>query len=78
MLLQGSIDPLIQVSPQDNMKIQAQARQEAVTEAERKMVQCLEGNLSDGKGRFEDHKTMIRQFYEQMFDAKLMYLKVCD
>ena len=52
MLLQGSIDPLIQISPQDNLKIQAQARQEAVTEAERKMVQCLEGNLSEGKGRF--------------------------
>ena len=41
MLLKGNVDPLLQISPQDKLKVEAQARQEAVKEAERKLVQCL-------------------------------------
>lgn len=33
MLLSGSVDPILQMTPQDKMKIEALARQEAVKEA---------------------------------------------
>ena len=62
----------------DREKVVAQARQEAMREAERRMVQCLEGNLGEKKNGFEEHKGTVRQFYEQMFEAQLAYLKACE
>jgi hypothetical protein len=78
MVVRNNIDPLLVMTPKDQAKVEAYARHDAVKEAERKLVQCLERNLSDGKGRWEDHKAMVRQFYEQMFEAEESYLKVCD
>ena len=52
MLLKNSIDGLLVMNPADQRKVEAMARQEAVREAERKMVACLERNLSEKKGRF--------------------------
>ena len=44
--MKNNVDPLLIMNPADQHKIKAMAKHEAVKEAERKMVACLERNLS--------------------------------
>ena len=41
MLLNNNVDPILIMSAEDKQKVEFLAKQEAVKEAERKLVQCL-------------------------------------
>ena len=46
MLLNNSVNPLLLISEKDKNKIKAVARRDALKEAEKKVTQCIERNLT--------------------------------
>jgi hypothetical protein len=77
ILVKDSLDPILVMKSEHEDRLQVLAKHDAMKEAERKLVQSIETAMNDLKISYEDQKGVIRQFYEQMFDCQLQYLKNC-
>lgn len=77
ILVKDSFDPILVISSEHENRLQALAKHDAMKEAERKLVKSIETAMTDLKISYEDQKGVIRQFYEQMFDCQMQYLKNC-
>ena len=77
-MLLGDCESLIELTEQDRAKFNVLAKQEGTKEGERKLYDCLEKNLLKKNCDYGTYRSLLKDFFEQMFEAQEEFLKMSD